>query len=209
MVCASLHFCVFAFIVSRVESANALVVYWSDTNHTANLAQIIGSGAASVPSTSVKIQTTAETNVQRDVVEWADALILGSPVHYGNPASGLVRWFETEWEDHWTDASPPVALGAVFATGGGLAQGLEHVLASLQRLLWSFRVQVLTPNPTRSGFTSYGVVAVTGTPPWGDNVTHGAIAVPFATAAREFGAQFAEAAALRSRKSDHESYNKA
>ena len=119
----------------------------------------------------------------------------GSPVHYGNPASGVISWFESEWEGHWADASPPVALGAVFATGGGLAQGLEHVLASLQRLLWSFRVQVITPNPTRSGFSSYGAVAVTGTPPWGDNVTHGAIAVPFATAAREFGAQFAAACA--------------
>jgi len=57
-------------------------------------------------------------------------------------------------------------MGAVFATGGGLAQGLEHVLASLQRLLASFRIQTLTPSPTRSGYASYGAVAVTGTPPF-------------------------------------------
>ena len=182
-------------LLTSVHGANILVVYWSETNHTAELAHIIGAGAASVASTSVKVQTTAQTDVSADVIGWADGVILGSPVHYGNPASGVISWFESEWEGHWADASPPVALGAVFATGGGLAQGLEHVLASLQRLLWSFRVQVITPNPTRSGFSSYGAVAVTGTPPWGDNVTHGAIAVPFATAAREFGAQFAAACA--------------
>ena len=41
---------------------------------------------------------------------------------------------------------------------GGYPQGVEHVLACLQRLLWSFRVKLLTPNPTRSGYDSYGAV---------------------------------------------------
>ena len=36
---------------------------------------------------TVRVQSTAETTVE-DVLGWADALILGSPVHYGNPVRG-------------------------------------------------------------------------------------------------------------------------
>ena len=79
--------------------------------------------------------------------------------------------------------------GAAFATGGGLAQGLEHVIASLQRLLSSFRIQCLTPAPTRSGYDSYGAVAVTGTPPFNDTT----LAAPFVQAGEALGAIVAEA----------------
>ena len=175
-----------------VSAGNVLLVYHSEANHTMQLAEAIAAGCRSVPSATCKVQTIAQTDVGRDIIGWADALVIGSPVHYGNPASAMLRWFETDWEAHWTDATPPVKYGAVFATGGGLAQGVEHVLAGLQRLLWSYRIRVLAPNPTRSGYSSYGAVAITGTKPYFANAT---IAQVFINAAQGFGAVIASAVA--------------
>ena len=82
------------------------------------------------------------------------------------------------------------------ATGGGIAQGIEHVLAGLTRILWSFRVRVVTPNPTRSGFSSYGAIGITGTPPF--NMTGPGLNQGFILEGQELGAAVAKQASLSS-----------
>jgi multimeric flavodoxin WrbA len=94
--------------------------------------------------------------------EWADAIVLGAPTHYGNPASQMLAWIEEDWLHHFTDERLPKKVGAVFTTAGGLAQGMEHTLTSLIRMLESFRVRVVTPDLTTGFFSSYGAIAVTG-----------------------------------------------
>ena len=171
-----------------------LVVYWSETNHTAALAETIGSGASSVVGQSnVRVRRLNETSVASDLLAWASCVVIGSPTHYGNPASAVLAWVEREWEPFWTDPRFARKIGGVFTTGGGLSQGLEHVLAALQRILFSFRIRVITPDPTRDGFASYGAVAVTGTPPFNGT----GVAKPFADAAFSYGAQLATQAMER------------
>jgi hypothetical protein len=51
----------------------------------------------------------------------------------------MLGWVESGWEDFWTDPRSGGKIGAVFATGGGITQGVEDVLAGLTRVLWSFR----------------------------------------------------------------------
>lgn len=104
-----------------------------------------------------------------------------------------LSWIEADWENFWTDPRSSAKYGAVFTTGGGMTQGCEHVLAGLTRVLWSFRFQMVTPDPTRSGFTSYGAVAITGTPPFNLS-TPGAIAQPFVDAGFQLGADVAKRA---------------
>ena len=169
--------------------ANVLVVYHSITNHTQQLAAAIAAGASSHAGVSVRLQSIVATDVEADVLQWADGIVIGSPVHYGNPSSGMLAWFETAWEPFWTDPRFEQKVGATFTTGGGLAQGLEHVVTSLQRLLASFRIQCLTPSPTRSGYDSYGAVGVTGTPPFNGST----LAEPFVEAGWAFGARVAAA----------------
>lgn len=143
----------------------------------------------------MRVQAIEQTEVEADVLRWADAVCIGSPVHYGNPAAAMLQWFEQKWEAWWEDPRFASKIGAVFSTGGGLAQGVEHVIASLQRLLVSFRIRIVTPSPTRSGYDSYGAVAVTGTPPF--NTTAGVIAEPFIEAGRALGALVASAVAAQ------------
>lgn len=170
--------------VPTAHSTNVLVAYHSLTNHTRQLAAAVAAGARGQDGVTVRLQPIAATDVETDVLEWADAIVIGSPVHYGNPSAAMQAWFESAWEPFWTDKRLDGKIGAVFATGGGLAQGLEHVLASMQRLLASFRIQCVTPAPTRSGYDSYGAVAVTGTPPFDG----AALAEPFTAAGQALGA---------------------
>ena len=181
-------------VIAQSASPNILIVYHTETKHTRALAEAIADGAKKT-SANVKCQSITDTSVEEDVLDWADAFILGSPVHYGNPSSNVLAWFETDWVHFWTDPRLENKVGAVFATGGGLAQGLEHVLSGLQRLLESFRIQVLTPSPTGSAYSSYGAVAVTGTPPF--NASEG-VADVFADAGRTLGAFVAAKARLQS-----------
>eukprot|EP00040_Diaphanoeca_grandis_P018768 m.98761 g.98761 ORF g.98761 m.98761 type:complete len:225 (-) comp27094_c0_seq1:84-758(-) len=154
-----------ALKVTSDNSPKVVVVYHSETNFTKMLGQLIASGATEAGA-QVRLLSVTDCNFSSDVLEWADGFILGSPTHYGNPSATLLQWVESDWETFWTDDRLPNKVGAVFATGGGLSQGVEHVLSGLTRLLWSFRIQVVVPDPTRSGFSSYGAVAVTGTAPF-------------------------------------------
>ena len=178
---------------SLARAPNVLVVYSTETGHTKTLALAIADGARKGGAV-VKTQAVKDTNFTTDVLEWADAILLGSPVHYGNPASELLAWVETDWEAGWTDPRFAFKTGAVFATGGGIAQGIEHVLASLTRILWSFRIRVVTPNPTRSGFSSYGAIGITGTPPY--NQTGPGLAEGFISEGNALGADVAKEAAM-------------
>ena len=185
-----------ALLCHPAQCANVLVCYYSATNRTLQLATSVASGASKAGA-SVRLQAIADTEVEADVLKWADAVVIGSPVHYGNPAAKMQSWFETAWEPFWEDPRFEHKVGAVFTTGGGLAQGIEHVVASLQRLLASFRIQCLTPSPTRSGYNSYGAVAVTGTSPFNGSE----IGAPFLKAGEDLGGLVAAAVLGRPQRS--------
>ena len=176
-----------AVVAAGAAGPRVLVVYSTETNHTKSLGEAIASGAAAASCAScVRVLSVPQMagRFEEEVLEWADALVIGSPTHYGNPSAELLGWVEKEWEAWWLDERLGGKRGAVFATGGGVAQGVEHVLSGLARLLESFRFSLVMPDPTRSGYTSYGAVAVTGTPPW--NTTD--IAPGFREAAVALGA---------------------
>jgi len=169
--------------VEALVAPHILVVWSSQTNHTKNLAAAIAKGAGDAGG-SVRLKHVTDATFAGDVKNWSDCIVIGSPTHFGNPASDLLAWVEMDWEGGWIEGLAD-KKGAVFATGGGIAQGVEHVVSALIRTLWSFRIKVLTPDPTRSGYDSYGAVAVTGTPPF--NRTGGAIAEDFAEAGEILG----------------------
>jgi hypothetical protein len=42
----------------------------------------------------VRVKSIEDTNFTEDVLVWADAIVLGSPTFYGNPAGKLLTWVE-------------------------------------------------------------------------------------------------------------------
>ena len=177
------------------RAPNVLVVASSKHNHTFQLGAAIAEGAAAAGA-GTRVLRVAEANFTRDVLAWCDAVVLGSPTHFGNPSADLLAWIEAEWAGSWTDPAMGDEVGAVFATGAGLAQGLEHVIAGLSRALLSFRVRVVTPDVSAWPSSGYGAVAVTGTPPWfNDSAHHYRVDDVFLAAGRALGARVAGAAA--------------
>jgi len=159
-----------------------LIVYYSHSGHTKLLAEAIGAGARD-GGTMVKIQPTNETS-GADLLS-ADAIVIGSPTYFGSQASNFSAWIETTWTPFWQHGNLSTKKGAVFTTGGGFAQGIEHVLAELIRRLVHFKMEVIYPDQTfGAGYHSYGAIAVTGTPPW--NETKG-VAPVFLDAAADLG----------------------
>eukprot|EP00958_Prasinococcus_capsulatus_P014642 scaffold1540_cov359-Prasinococcus_capsulatus_cf.AAC.7 len=192
-----------------------VVAFSTQTNHTLQLAGCVADGAVK-GGAHVRLRNVQDINFYEDVVVWADAVIVGCPVHYGNPDYRMLQWIEDDWSPYWQDVrlsskvsraysrrapavfTPPHLIakaelkkGAVFATGGGISQGIEHTLTSLARALWSFRIQVVTSDPTQSGYASYGAIAITGTSPF--NETTPSIDPEFADAAQSLGTRVARA----------------
>lgn len=166
------------------------VLYYTEYNHTKTLAEAIADGARQVSGVDVTLLPISDADVTADVL-LADAVVIGAPVHFGNVAAGLLTWVEDEWSPYWQTGNFSGKLGGIFTTGGGIAQGIEHVLASLHRTLMSYNFKVVTPDATKSGYASYGVMAITGTAPF--NLTGGAIAECFVEPAQTYGAQIASA----------------
>ena len=179
-------------IVSSVSAAaRVLIAYHTVYNHTHALAEAIASGARGAQA-EVRVRAIDEVDMEADVLDWADVLLIGSPVHYGNVAAALLAWVEKSWAPYWQDTRFNGMLGGAFATAGGIDQGLESSLLSLQRTLFSFRVQAFAAAPSESDYASYGAIAVTG----GAFATNksGTIAPQFVEAARLFGKSTAVAA---------------
>jgi len=185
---------------SQAAPPRVLVVYATRHNHTASLGASIAEGAESVGGL-VRIRCIRgldarypdcdnPVNFTTDVLEWADALVIGSPTHYANPAASVLAWVESEWVHSWSDERMQAKIGGVFTTAGAIAQGMEHALSSLTHVLESFRIRVVTPDPTSSGYaSSFGAIAITGTPPF--NATVSGIHSDFVPPARAFGAKIA------------------
>ena len=94
--------------------AKVLVVYHTETNYTRTLAQAIADGATGAGG-EVRTMAVADADFERDVLGWADALVIGSPTHYGNPSATLLGWVEVSKAGRW---------GRLFAGGGGILGGV-------------------------------------------------------------------------------------
>jgi len=127
--------------------AKVLVAYYSQTGHTQAMAEAVAAGARSVKGVDVILRAVAEAD-SADVVS-ADAIILGSPVHDGNPAPEMLA-FIRDWP--WRGDLLKDKLGAAFATGGGISAGEEHVLTSILRGMLVYRMIVLGGPDWESAF---------------------------------------------------------
>ena len=121
----------------------------------------------------------------------AHAVAVGSPVHYGNPSAAILAALEAGFGPGWGDGTFEGVPAAVFATGGGIHQGTEAVLAGLAGGLLNFGFRLVTPRVSADGYhASLGAAAVTGTPPWGAGAGAGVDAA-FLRVAGELGARLA------------------
>lgn len=144
--------CLLSFPSTPVLAQNVLVVFHSPGGHTALMAGAVAAGAEDVSGTVVRAKTIEEASA--DDLLWADAIIVGSPVHAANLAAPVANFlsgfpFDGQMKDR---------IGAAFVTAGGMSAGEEAAQLSILRAMLVYNMIVIG-GPTwseafgASGFT--------------------------------------------------------
>jgi NAD(P)H dehydrogenase (quinone) len=119
------------------------------------MAQGVAEGAKAVPGTSVILKRVGE--VAADDLSSSDAVIVGSPVYFGN-MSGEVKTFFDNWTKFglFRDRKMRNKVGGAFATGALVSSGKEvTVITILGAMLINQMIVV-------SGGGGFGASATTG-----------------------------------------------
>ena len=123
-----------------VACQHILIVYYSGTGHTALLADAVATGARGVAGSDVRLLSV--DSVSHDDVAWADALIVGSPVHAANISAPIVKFLLPLPLNEMHDK-----IGAAFVTAGGISAGEETVQLAILRAMLVYNM-ILVGGPT-------------------------------------------------------------
>ncbi|MCD6384272.1 NAD(P)H-dependent oxidoreductase [Candidatus Sumerlaeota bacterium] len=105
---------------------NVLVMYYSRTGNTKQLAEAVGRGVEEVEGVNCIIKPARE--VSEDDFVSADGIIAGSPVYFGTMAAELKEVFD-KFVDRRKEMENKV--GAAFATSGDPSGGKETTIMSI------------------------------------------------------------------------------
>jgi len=123
------------------QNASVLVVYYSLSGNTERLAGEVAKGVESVEGAGAVLM--AVDTVEKEHLDAADAIALGSPTHYANIPGAMKAAL-----DQWTwamGADLTDKVGGAFSTGGGQVGGKEHVVVSLVLFMLANRMVVAGP----------------------------------------------------------------
>ena len=173
---------------AQAARVSVLIAYHSVTGNTEKMAQGVAEGARGVPGTNVVLKRVGE--VAADDLLSSDAVIVGSPVYFGN-MSGEVKTFLDNWLlkfDFFRDFKMQNKVGGAFTTGGSISNGKEiTMMAILEAML--INKMIVT---SAGGSFGFGASATTG--PDSPGIDEKEL-----TAARELGKRVAEVAAVSKR----------
>jgi NAD(P)H dehydrogenase (quinone) len=141
---------------AETQPVTVLVVYHSASGNTEKMAQGVAEGAKAVSGTKVILKRVSEAAT--DDLLSSDAVIVGSPVYFGN-MSGEVKTFFDNWLlkfGVFRDFKMRNKVGGAFTTGGSLSNGREvTMLAMLGAMLVNQMIVV-------GGGGAFGASATTG-----------------------------------------------
>ena len=116
-------------------------------------------GAKEIDDVEIRILSIDKTAT--DDLLWADAIILGSPVHSANIAASVQEFIRT-WP--FEGQALKDKIGAVFVTGGGISAGEEIAQMNLIQTMLVFNM-IIVGGP--SWDQPFGASAITGEHPFG------------------------------------------
>lgn len=145
-------------VCQAAEPLKVLIAYASQTGHTEKMARAAAEGVRQAEAEAVLRRVT---EVTKQDLEQADAIMLGSPVHMGDVAaemrSALVAWSGGDF-GFWSSRALQNKVGAVFATGGAPSNGKEFTMMSMALGLLQYGMVLVTP------YGGLGASATTGIP---------------------------------------------
>jgi NAD(P)H dehydrogenase (quinone) len=136
-----------------------LIAYHSVTGNTEKMAQGVSDGAKSVAGTTIDL--TRVSDVATEDLLSADAVIVGSPVYFGN-VSGEVKTFLDNWFlkfGVFRDAKMRNKVAAAFVTGAAISNGKETAMQAIHAALLMNQMVIVSAG---GAFGAYGASATTG-----------------------------------------------
>ena len=110
--------------------AKVLIVYYSRSGNTEQMAEAVKEGAAEIEGVEVEVKKVEET-VPEDLLE-ADGVIMGSPTYYGTMASEVKRLIDDSVKFH---GKLNGTVGGAFASSGVMGGGLETTVMDILKCL--------------------------------------------------------------------------
>jgi NAD(P)H dehydrogenase (quinone) len=141
------------------SQVKVLIAYHSVTGNTEKMAQGVSDGAKSVAGTTVDLKQVNEVATE-DLLS-ADAVIVGSPVYFGN-VSGEVKAFLDNWLlkfGVFRDAKMRNKVAGAFVTGAAISNGKETAMQAIHAALLMNQMVIVSAG---GAFGAYGASATTG-----------------------------------------------
>ena len=138
------------------QPVTVLVVYHSASGNTEKMAQGVAEGAKAVSGTKVVLKRVSEATA--DDLLSSDAVIVGSPVYFGN-MSGEVKTFFDNWTlkfNLFQERRMSNKVGGAFATGASISNGKEVTMVTILGAMLIHQMIVI------SGGGGFGATATTG-----------------------------------------------
>jgi NAD(P)H dehydrogenase (quinone) len=166
-----------------VSTVMVLVAYHSASGNTEKMAQAVAEGAKAVAGTKVVLKRVGD--VATDDLLSSDAVIVGSPVYFGN-MSGEVKTFFDNWLlkfGVFSEFKMRNKVGGAFTTGAAMSNGKELTMLSILEAMLVNQMIVI------GGGGAFGASATTG--PDSPGIDDQELAV-----ARDLGKRVAEVASM-------------
>lgn len=142
------------------QPVGVLIAYDTVDGHTEQLANWIAEGARQDKETEVRLKNVRD--VQAEDLLWADAILVGSPVHNGTFTSP-VAVFLAEWPFEGRPLKNKV--GGAFAAAKGASAGEEAVLLSILRVMLVLEMVTFGGDDWRSAFGVSYILDITAADP--------------------------------------------
>ncbi len=113
---------------------NILVLYDSQTGHTAKMAEQIAAGARKIPDLVVRVLSVDEAN-SADIF-WCDGIAIGSPTNLGITSWKMKKFWDELSSEAWGKIDGKI--GCAFSSSGGWGGGAELTCQSLLMILMNF-----------------------------------------------------------------------
>ncbi len=141
------------------NDTHVLIVYYSMTGNTEEMARAVAEGVGSVDGAVAVLKTVDE--VEKDDLIRADGIILGSPSYYANVATPMKNFIDKWYFDYELPLFDKV--GGAFCSGGSRTGGQELVVISM--LMAMMNNGMIVAGPLYEAWGTFGATSVTETPP--------------------------------------------
>lgn len=138
---------------------HVLIVYYSMTDNTKEMAHAVADGVASVDGAVAVVKTVDE--VEKDDLIRADGIILGSPSYYANVATPMKEFIDKWYFEYELPLFDKV--GGAFCAGGSRTGGQELVVISM--LMAMMNNGMIVAGPLYEAWGTFGATAMTDTEP--------------------------------------------